>query len=395
MESRIYFDHGSSAPLRAEARTAIESTLDTTGDPLGLHTDSRRVRRILEEARSEVAERLFAQPDEIAFTSGGTESVALGIRGAAIARRESGDRVVVSAVEHPSVLGAARSLAQEGFMSVSVGVDPDGRIDLERLASEIRKPGTVLASVQHANHEVGTMQAVAEAAQLCREAGVIFHTDACQTTGRLPIDATALGADLLSISAHKFGGPSGAGALYVRRGVALSGFPPGDDRERRRRAGMENVAGVAGMAAALSSAMHELPDQAAKQWSLTERLRLGIEAVDGATVHGHPTQRVPHLVGFSVPGLDPEVLLMSLDEKGFEVGGGSVASGMAHEASPVLEAMGVPHTVSTRIGVGPSSREEDVERFLELLPGLVAELRQMADSSAETLSRLREESEPA
>lgn len=389
MSTDVYLDYGTASPLHPAAREALLASVDAFGDPLRLHSSGRRSREVLEDARQQIADGLSAQSDEIVLTSGGTESVALALRGVAEASREDGLRMVVGAVEHPCVLGAAAALERDGFEVTKVPVDEFGRVDLDKFAAEIRRPGTILASVQHANQEVGTLQPVAEAARLSHEARVAFHTDACQTAGRLPIDVVALEPDLLSISGHKFGGPPGIGALYVRRGTPLAGYPPGDDRERRRRSGMENVSGAAAMAAAFAASLAELRDQAARHWALTDRLRAGIGEIEDAVLHGHPTQRAPHLVCFSLPDLDPEVVLMALGDRGFQLGGGSVASGIAHEPSPVLAAMGVRGVAPVRIGVGPDTASEDVQRLLEVLPALVLELRRMENASSETLSRLR------
>jgi cysteine desulfurase len=386
-----YLDHASGTPVSAAAARALSNALELYGDPLRFHSAGLATRRLLDDARAELAEGLSAQPDEIVFTSGGTESVALAVWGATRLRRDRGNRIVISAIEHPAVTGICATLENDGMEVVRVPVDEHGRVDLDRYAVEVREPGTLLASIQHANQEVGTMQPVGEAARLAREAGVAFHTDACLTAGRLPLDPGALGADLVSISGRKFGAPSGIGALFVRRGVSLAAYPCGDDRERKRRSGMENTPGVAAMAAAFTDARRHLADEAARQWTLTERIRREIEGrVPSARVHGHPTQRVPHLVCFSIPDLDPEVLLMALDQKDFALSGGSFCSGSAHDTSGVLEAMGSPDTIAMWASTGSATTEDDVERFLEILPGVVEDLRRMDAASAETIARLRD-----
>lgn len=389
MNREIYLDYGSGTPPHPAAADALSAALEAFGDPLSLHAAGRRARGILDASRTSVAESLGAQADEIVLTSGGTESVALAFRGVARASGKLGDRVLISEVEHPCVHGAASWLEADGFRVAKVAVDGYGRLDLDAFMAEVRRPDTLLASVQHSNHEVGTLQPVAEAARLCREAGVWFHTDACQSVGRLPVDVAALGVDLLTLSGHKFGGFAGAGALFVRRGVPMAGYPCGDDRERHRRAGTENIAGVTAMAAALTAYLSEAADQAARQWAMTGRIRSGIEEdVPSASLHGHPTQRAPHLACFSVPGVDPEILLMALDDRGYRVGIGSFSTGLTHDPSPVLEAMGIANAHPVRIGVGRDTRDEDIDGLLSILPGLITELQRMETASSETLARL-------
>ena len=389
-----YLDHASATPLDERARVAVVAALDEFADPLRIHGDGLAAKRLLDDARATVAGALGAQPDEIVFTSGGTESVALAIWGGVRPVRELGTRVVTTTIEHPAVGGVLHTLETDGFESVLVEVDHNGSIDLDAFAAEIRRPGTLLASVHHANHEVGTIQPIAECARVCREAGVLFHTDACQTVGHLPVDAPALGVDLLSISGHKFGGPPGIGALYVRRGVPIAAYPCGDDRERRRRSGVENVPGVAAMAAALETRLEGMNDEVARGWALTDAIRAGIaERVEGASVHGHATQRVPHLVCFSVPDLDAEIMSMALDDRGFRIAAGSNCSGAAGEASSVLEHMGVASTASFRIGVGPATTEDDAERLLATLPSLVSDLREVRAAGDAAMARFRSSGE--
>ncbi len=371
MFGRVYLDHASTSPLRPEARAALVEQLDRAGDAARIHAEGLAARVAVEEARHQVAELIRARPREVVFTGGATEAIATACWGAAA----RGAHQVVPAVEHSAV----RLAAERHGEVTRVPVDAQGRVAAEEVLAAVR-PDTALVHVQWGNHEVGTVQPVADVVAGCRERGVLVHVDAAQAVGHVDVDFRALGADLMSISAHKFGGPTGVGALLVRQGLRLPPLLVGGDQERARRAGLENVAAIAGLGAlcgALSSGAVAV--DGAEQRRLTQRILDGVaDGALGLAVYGDPVDRVPHIVCFGVEGVEPQAVLLGLDRAGIAAHSGSACSSEALEPSPVLEAMGVDAHHSLRLSVGWSTTDADIDRALAALPTVLADLRALA-----------------
>lgn len=341
--------------------------LSFAADPGRVHTDGRHARGAVERAREQVAALLGARPREVVFTSGATEAVAAAVWGAA----ERGSHVVVPAVEHSAVRAASAA-----FGSVTeVGVDGLGRIDADRVLAAIRPGGTALVHVQLANHEVGTLQPAAAVAAGCRERGVLVHVDAACAAGHVPVDFAGLGADLLSVSAHKLGGPQGVGALLVRRGLRLRPLLVGGEQERSRRAGMENVAGIVGFGAAAEQLTGSLAAEAARAHVCTTAMLAAATAVDGVIAFGDVDNRVPHVACVGVAGVEAEAVVLGLDQAGISAHSGSACSSESLEPSPVLAAMGVEAERSLRVSVGWSTTDGDVDAFRRAFPAVVSRLR--------------------
>jgi cysteine desulfurase len=371
---RAYLDHASTSPLRPAAFEAMLPFLrDHHADPGRLHSEGRVTRVALEEAREQVAELLGARPRDVVFTASGTEAVNTAVWGA-VARAEEPVHLVTTAVEHSAVLDACN---RSGADLTVVGVNPFGRFDpVEVLSAE--QPNTALVTVQLANHEVGTVQLAADVAAACRERGVLVHVDACMAAGHIPVDFGALGADLCSVSAHKFGGPKGAGALLVRRGLRVPPFIVGGAQERARRGGLEDVPAMVGFGAAAGELLSDgrLDAEARTQRDLTDRVAREVpERVGGVVRYGDPDERVPQLVCFGVEGVEAEPILLGLDQRGIAVHSGSACSSEALEPSPILAAMGVDADHSLRVSVGWSTVPEDVDAFLDAFPAVVDRLR--------------------
>jgi cysteine desulfurase len=386
--AETYLDAASTTPLHPRAREALIEALDAFGDPSRLYGRGRRARMLLDRSREQLAAAVGAAPDEVVLTSGGTEAANLAVTGLARAARRR-RHLVVSAVEHTSVLAPARALAGQGFEVTEVGVDTTGRVDPDELAAAVRDD-TLLVCLQHANHEVGTIQPVREAAELAHARGALLLVDACQTLGRLPVDMAELGADLLVASGHKVYGPPGTGFLAVSGRARLRPVLVGDERERRRRAGMENLPGVAAMAAAVTARVAEAPGEQDRMAALAGRLLAGLAEIPEVVVHGDPAWRLPHLVAFSVLYIEGEALLLLLDGEGIAVHSGSSCTADTQEPSHVLAAMGAITHGSVRVSFLHDATEADVDRLLEVLPAAVADLREMAELDTQAVEQAAE-----
>ncbi|MEO3889051.1 aminotransferase class V-fold PLP-dependent enzyme [Nonomuraea sp. B5E05] len=372
-----YFDAASSEPLHPQAREALLAAIDVGwADPARLYGQARRAHLLLEQARTEVAEALGARPDEVSFTSSGTQAVHLGVLGTLHGRRRVGRHLVTTAVEHSSVLHAGGVHERDGGTVETVGVGLTGRVDLDRFTAAVARPGTALACLQTANHEVGTLQPVAEAAAACRANGVPLLVDAAQTAGRMPVPP---GWSVLAASAHKWGGPAGVGVLAVRKGTRFRSFLPEDERERRRVPGFENVPGIVAAAAALRAMAAEASQEQARLAELVGRIRETVpRIVPDVEVIGDPDERAPHIVTFSCLYVDGEALLTELDKAGFAVSSGSSCTASTLRPSHVLEAMGVLTHGNVRVSLPRGASAAEVDRFLAVLPELVRRIRQDA-----------------
>lgn len=385
-----YFDAASTEPLHPAARAALLEALDESGvgwaDPARLYGTARGARVLLDRARARVAGVLGARADEVSFTSSGTQAVHLAVLGGLRARRRVGRHLVVSAVEHSSVLHAAEAHERDGGEVTVVGVDRAGRVDAAEFAAALR-PDTALACLQSANHEVGTVQPVAEAAEACRAAGVPLFVDAAQSLGRADVPG---GWSLLAGSAHKWGGPAGVGVLAVRKGTRWRSPLPDDERERRRVPGFENVAGIVAAAAALAAYRADMTAAAPRLTALVDRIRAEVpRRVPDAEVVGDPVRRLPHLVTFSCLYVPGEALLTELDRLGFAVSSGSSCTADTLRPSHVLEAMGVITHGNVRVSLPRDVASADVDRFLAVLPDAVARLRRTTLNDFETGRRSR------
>ncbi|MET9165601.1 aminotransferase class V-fold PLP-dependent enzyme [Streptomyces cellulosae] len=388
-----YFDAASAAPLHPVARQALLASLDEGwADPARLYKEGRRARLLLDAAREAAAEGVGCRPDELVFTPSGTAAVHSGIAGALAGRRRTGRHLIVSAVEHSSVLHAADVHRDGGGTVTEVPVDRTGAVRPSEFTGALR-PDTALACLQSANHEVGTLQPVAEAAEACRAAGVPLLVDAAQSLGWGPVEGAW---SLLAASAHKWGGPPGVGLLAVRKGVRFAPQGPRDERESGRVPGFENLPAIVAAAASLRAMRAEAAQEAARLRELTERIRARVpELVPDVEVVGDPERRLPGVVTFSCLYVDGETVLHELDRAGFSVSSGSSCTSSTLTPSHVLKAMGVLSEGNVRVSLPPGTKEEDVERFLDVLPGVVAGVREKLGAPVSRTEAVTEEREEA
>ncbi|NLM41488.1 MAG: cysteine desulfurase NifS [Firmicutes bacterium] len=378
---RIYMDHAATTPVRPEVLEAMLPYFSSEfGNPSSVYSWGRAARKALDSARDQVAALLGASAGEIIFTSGGSEGANLAIKGVAWADQNRGKHIITSAIEHHAVLDTVLWLEKQGFEVTILPVDEYGLVSPAQVEQALR-PDTILVSIMHANNEVGTIQPISEIGAIVRKHGAKFHTDAVQTAGVLDLNVDALNVDLLSISAHKFYGPKGVGALYVRKGVRLNPLIHGGGQEKRRRAGTENVAGIVGLAKAFALAQSERAEENARLTKLRDRLIDGLSRIPHTRINGHLEQRLPNNVNVCFEFIEGESMLLNLDLRGIAASSGSACTSGSLDPSHVLLAMGLPHEIahgSLRLTLGRENTEEDVDFVLQELPGIVERLRAMS-----------------
>ncbi|RJQ39323.1 MAG: cysteine desulfurase NifS [Dehalococcoidia bacterium] len=379
---RIYLDNAATTPTSPEVLAAmLPYFTDLYGNPSSIHSFGQEAKEAVEKARDRLAALLGARSDEIIFTSGGTESDNTALMGIAYALKDKGNHIITTPVEHHAIVETARFMEKQGYRVTYLPVDRYGAVSPDDVRKAIT-PRTILVSVMHANNEMGTIQPVTEIARVAREAGVYCHTDAVQTVGHIPLSVKELGVDLLSLSAHKFNGPKGVGALYIRKGTRLLPFAHGGEQERNLRAGTHNVPGIVGLGKAAEIAQKSLPAEMARITALRDCLTRGIlDGIKNTYINGHPQSRLPGNVNISIDFVEGESVLLNLDLEGICASTGSACSSASLEPSHVLLAMGIaPEKAhcSIRFSLGAQNTGADVDRVLEALPRIVTKLRAMS-----------------
>jgi cysteine desulfurase len=384
MNRLVYLDHNASTPVHPEVlQSMLPYFSERFGNPSSVHGFGREAREGLEIAREQIARFLKVSKDELVFTSGGTESDNLGIKGIAAAKRSG--HIITSQIEHHAVLRTCETLETQGFSVTYLPVDEYGMVRPEDLEKAIR-PDTILVSLMHANSEVGTLQPMNEIGRITRERGVPLHVDAVQTFGKVPIDVDAFGIDLLSFSGHKIYGPKGVAGLYIRKGTRMAAIQHGGDHERRRRAGTENVAGLVGLGKAAEIRGREMAGEAVRLAGLRDRLWEGIRSrVEDVRLNGHPTQRLPGTCNMCFRNVESESIVLGLDLKGIATSAGSACTSGSVEPSYVLVAMGLPldwAMGSVRCSLGRNTTAEDIDYVIEATVPLAAKLRALSPVKA-------------
>jgi cysteine desulfurase len=377
----IYMDNSATTPVRKEVvEEMLPYMTDNFGNPSSIYDLGKVSKRAIEEARKKVANAVGAEENEIYFTSGGTESDNWALKGIAFANRNKGKHIITSSIEHHAILHASEWLEGQGFEVTYLPVDKYGMVSLDDLRNTIRDD-TILISIMLANNEVGTIQPVEEIGRIAREKKIYFHTDAVQAIGHVPIDVKKMNIDLLSLSGHKFGGPKGCGALYIRKGVKIEALLHGGAQERKRRAGTENVPAIVGLGKAIELATGELEEENKTLLKMRELLIEGLLKIPKTHLNGHPIERLANNVNITFEFIEGESLLLLLNAKGIFASTGSACNSTSLEPSHVLTACGVPHEIvhgSLRLSLGRMNTHEDVDRVLEVLPEIVQKLRNMS-----------------
>jgi len=385
----VYLDYAATTPVLPEVLEAMLPYFkDAYGNAQSLHNWGDKAREAVEEGRGKVADLIGGEPEEIIFTASGTESNNFAIKGLAMAQQAKGKHIVVSAIEHFSVLHSAKTLEKWGFELTEVPVDKYGLVDPDKVVQSLRKD-TILVSIMHANNEVGTIQPIKEIARVVKKTGALFHTDAVATAGVIPVDVKELGVDALSLAANQFYGPKGVGALWLKKGARIIPFLDGGVQEWGKRAGTENVPAIVGLGKAAELAKADMKSRIQRFSALRDKLIAGLPSrIEHVTVTGHHTRRLPGNASFCVEFIEGEAMLMLLNHQGIAVSSGSACTSRALKASHVLIAMGIPHEVaqgSLLFSFGLANTEEDVEYVLEAMPPIVDRLRQMSPLYAKFL----------
>ena len=379
---KVYLDNAATTALSPRVLEAmLPYFTQYYGNPSSVHAFGREAKQGLDKARDQVAKALHCEPSEVIFTGCGTESDNTVLLGVAQRYGDKGKHIITTNVEHHAILHTCECLEKQGYSVTYLPVDQDGLVTAEQVAAAIR-PDTILVSIMFANNEVGTIMPIQEIGAVCKEKGVLFHTDAVQAVGHIPVDVQAMHIDMLSLSAHKFHGPKGVGALYCRKGIRLPSYIMGGAQERGRRAGTENVAGIVGLGAAIQLATEQLEENRAKMTALRDRLMMGIQArISEVKLNGHPTNRLPNNVNFSFKYIEGESILLMLDMNGIAASSGSACTSGSLDPSHVLLALGLPHEIahgSVRLTLGDETTEEDIDYTIDVLEKTVARLRAMS-----------------